>query len=1031
LVWLVGLLIMPWTRADRLGDLDGDALVTVRDLSRVLAHLQQTQLLPPELRPLADLDGDGAIAPADVDLFLAEILGVNEPRDLPLSTLRFTSPETGRRGVAVTRETIVHFTIPLAPDSLLDIGHFHAEFGGQRILSRVELAGDRAKATLFHLEPLPANARIQVTLDGTGLTDLLGRPFDADGDGQPGGQARFYFDTLSTTPVPGTAIAGRVLASKPGAGQNGEPVDVPLAGVTITVDGAEETLRAVTNGDGEFLLNPCPAGAFFVQVDGRTVPGSQYPHGRYYPTVGKEWYAYAGRLDNLAGPTGVLYLPEIVPGSLTPVSATESTPVVFPAAALAEYPELQGTLLQVPANALFADDGTRGGAVGIAPVSPLRLPEPLPPGLDLPLVITVQTDGGLNFDQPVPLRLPNLPDPQTGETLPPGAASALWSFNHDVGQWEVAGSMTVSEDGVFVTTDPGVGIRQPGWHGSRPGAQVSGEGPVLPPETAGEAESPDPASGDPDGEAPCPNEAANWFTTANLYTAIKEAGTCAAKLLPVSTAVKCAFTLATTTIDLLKTAQEFQDGLEHGLVSWQAAKAFIAHAKAVMARLLADDACIEDISPANRAKDIFDCLGNALTIGETICDAVDPQNVVLPPHCRPGILLSGGCATLREFKNAHASAAVLVNYLTSLEENFKLAALNGVLDALELLINNLAPPHPGQLGPGGLVLTGTPDRPLTAQEIADLLAATAEVTTEAAWFIEAGSEYPELANLTAAQQRAADATLQALSREISAGGRPPAGITYWAIDLGATTLRGRVHPRGTITALLAPNQDYVIKVFNPASGQYDEAPGYAAPNGRASRLSATILDPRAPPRADQDGDGVPDAAEFVLGTHPQQVDTDGDGLSDLAEALEGTDPTGGQPVAGQRPHRGLGGGRVRGAGPGAHRQRPRRGHRLRGGHRRQPGTFGGHSPARLRRGGRRHRHPGGGGLSERRGGRARPLRSDPHPSGAANPRFRPRLRHRRRRTHRLCRHHQRPGDRVGSLYRRGIGRSLPGGGTGA
>lgn len=53
-------------------------------------------------------------------------------------------------------------------------------------------------------------------------------------------------------------------------------------------------------------------------------------------------------------------------------------------------------------------------------------------------------------DVPAPVRFPNLPDAETGEVLPPGAKSALWSFNHDTGLWEIGGSMTVSEDGRFL-----------------------------------------------------------------------------------------------------------------------------------------------------------------------------------------------------------------------------------------------------------------------------------------------------------------------------------------------------------------------------------------------------------------------------------------------------------------------------------------------------------------------------------------------------------------------------------------------------
>ncbi len=89
----------------------------------------------------------------------------------------------------------------------------------------------------------------------------------------------------------------------------------------------------------------------------------------------------------------------------------------------------------------------------------------------------MQTDGPGNFDRPVPVRFPNLPDPQTGLKPGPGEKSALWSFNHDTGTWEIIGPMTVTADGNFVETDPGVGIKQPGWHGSQPGV-TGGGGPI-------------------------------------------------------------------------------------------------------------------------------------------------------------------------------------------------------------------------------------------------------------------------------------------------------------------------------------------------------------------------------------------------------------------------------------------------------------------------------------------------------------------------------------------------------------------------
>jgi hypothetical protein len=58
------------------------------------------------------------------------------------------------------------------------------------------------------------------------------------------GVALFSFETLATTPVTGTVVVGQVFASESSG------ADVPLENVTITVDGAEETIRATTDSQG-------------------------------------------------------------------------------------------------------------------------------------------------------------------------------------------------------------------------------------------------------------------------------------------------------------------------------------------------------------------------------------------------------------------------------------------------------------------------------------------------------------------------------------------------------------------------------------------------------------------------------------------------------------------------------------------------------------------------------------------------------------------------------------------------------------
>lgn len=458
---------------ERPGDLDRDGLDDVYELRRA-----------PALNPL---DGGDALADADGDARanLTEYRAGTDP--LVADFFVVTSPQHQETGINVSRETEWRFTVPLATGTTIGSAQLWAESGGRRLLTRAELSSDRRKATLFYLETVPGSSRVRVSLDGTGLRDALGRPLDLDGDGQPGGTAAIEFTTAGFLPVEGVAVVGTVYASEPmpDPARPGSFTNRPLAGVTITVDGAEESLRTVTDASGRFTLTPCPVGRFFVHVDGRTVlddaAGVHWPDQAYYPFVGKAWETRPGVLTNLAGGTGEIFLPLVPATTLRPVSAVAETRIGFPDAVVQANPQLAGVEIAVPPDALFADNGARGGNVGMAPVPPDRLPEPLPPGLSFPLVITVQTDGPQNFDQPVPVKFPNLPDPTTGRTLAPGEKSALWSFDHDKGIWEIVGAMTVSDDGRFVVSDPGVGIRQPGWHGASPGTGGGGPRPVSAP----------------------------------------------------------------------------------------------------------------------------------------------------------------------------------------------------------------------------------------------------------------------------------------------------------------------------------------------------------------------------------------------------------------------------------------------------------------------------------------------------------------------------------------------------------------------
>ncbi|MEM7392461.1 MAG: DUF6531 domain-containing protein, partial [Verrucomicrobiota bacterium] len=441
-------------------DLDGDGMDDVYELR----HIGLNPFDPADAA--LDLDDDGITN-------LREFQTGTDPGVAdPLTTLAEVSPADGEQGVAVTRETILRFSHPLDPMAVVDTNMVHATFGGNSLTGRLHVGGDRMSTTLFYDEPLPPLARVRVTVNGNGMKDFGGRDVDVDGDGHPGGLATFDFDTLSLTVVTNTIVCGRVFASELQlVGGSNQWVNQPLGGVRVTVDGAESNLFAVTDGLGDFRLDPAPAGAFFVHIDGTSATNA-VPPGAYYPSVGKSWVSVPGEEVNI----GNVYLPLVASNTLQAVSTNEDTVIGFPPHVLLENPEWTNVSITVPAGSLLYDDGSPGSMVGIAPVDPDRLPGTLPEGLQFPLVITVQSDGARNFDEPAPICMPNLPDPLTGEVLPPGSKTALWSFNHDAGRWEVVGTMTVSEDGTLACTDPGVGIRAPGWHGALPAAIAGGGG---------------------------------------------------------------------------------------------------------------------------------------------------------------------------------------------------------------------------------------------------------------------------------------------------------------------------------------------------------------------------------------------------------------------------------------------------------------------------------------------------------------------------------------------------------------------------
>lgn len=882
----------------KLGDMDGDGVATVRDIARIAGHFNGTSPLPAADLPFADINRDGTVNDTDMDELVKEILGTREPATLPLASVRSVSPADGEGEVAVTRETIVHFTMPLALSAALDTTKFKAEFGGKKILSRAEISSDRSKATLFYLEPLPSNARVQVSLNGTGLTDLLGRPLDLDADGVPGGVWSGSFDTLSITPVAATAISGRVIASERATGGN----ETPLAGVTVTVDGAEQTLRTVTDAQGNFTLSPCPAGSFFVQVDGRTSPQSSYPEGNYYPTVGKRWEAEAGRADNLSGNSsdperGTVYLPLIRSGTMQATSPVTDTTVTFPASAVAADPRLVGTRVDVPANALFSDSGLRGGRVGIAPVAPDRLPSPLPPGLDFPLVITIQTDGATNFDRPVPVTFPNLPDPATGETLPPGAKSALWSFNHDTGDWEVVGPMTVTDDGLFVKTDPGVGVLQPGWHGGRQGSSGDSDG-----NYPGQS----PCNGMRMHQADLVNRTAKVAHDAALFASVATHNVVVT--LGVSTPLKWlnGYSILRSAYDCYQKnfgpydpdstfAQRFGPCLSSvsgvaGIVAIAfppaggVALALNAISTAFDAYNLNNDIAELEKTRGRLAQAVIEC---AEAGGYTPAE-ISTIITKIPPPVAPEMAVAAA-----QIAGAVSDVSNAINDLRSDEES------------IDKLRDHTEPGPDGKPDPSGPPPTDEEtERVLKkVQTLANAMQNLVTTTPRAADVIE--SKAKEASNGVRELQSTIDRVVR--ERQRRPGGRTGNGNdSPCSGDHESYCLVASNSPPGTVqrfkiaagrrfSRVLAPLSSYRISVYDPVCGRIGSVLFVSAPNGGSTQFPPMVLVDDL--GEDADADGLSDEAEHIIGTSRTNPDTDGDGISDGVEVRQGTNPLDGLAVA--------------------------------------------------------------------------------------------------------------------------------------
>jgi glucodextranase-like protein/Big-like domain-containing protein len=226
-----------------------------------------------------------------------------------------------------------------------------------------------------------------------------------------------------------TAVSGVVLDNS----------NLPVAGVTVRL--RDTALTALTDVQGQFQISPAPVGTLKLIVDGSTAqrPGA-------WPDLEFDLTTVPGRNNTLRMPIYLLPL-DLVNG--IQVDETHGGTLTLP--------QLPGFALQIQPGSVTFPGGGRSGVVSVTVVHSDKVPMVPNFGQQPRLIVTIQP-AGARFDPPARLSMPNV------EGLAPGQVTDFYSFDHDLGHFVSIGPGTVSDDGLVVTSNVGVGIVKAGWH---------------------------------------------------------------------------------------------------------------------------------------------------------------------------------------------------------------------------------------------------------------------------------------------------------------------------------------------------------------------------------------------------------------------------------------------------------------------------------------------------------------------------------------------------------------------------------------
>jgi DNA-binding beta-propeller fold protein YncE len=227
----------------------------------------------------------------------------------------------------------------------------------------------------------------------------------------------------------------------------------PVGGVTVQI----RNIKAVTDSDGYFTLENVPAGKMHLMIHGSTAMAryKETRHQRetesYHPTIPLTVNIDSGKTNEMPFQ---IYLHKQKNWDFKHINPNEETVLTDQ--------EVPGFEMRIPKGVNIKGwDGKPNQKVSVRTVPTDRLPvKPLPDNAYVKTIYMFYFDkvGGGIPDEPIPVKYPN----DLG--LLPGQKAVIWYYDESPNEgeapndWAIAGTGTVTPDGRYIVSDPGVGI---------------------------------------------------------------------------------------------------------------------------------------------------------------------------------------------------------------------------------------------------------------------------------------------------------------------------------------------------------------------------------------------------------------------------------------------------------------------------------------------------------------------------------------------------------------------------------------------